>query len=610
MARYTREGIDKLRKKARLSEVFEWLGAHVKQGGSPRHRMAWCPFCDDATSRNPGCSINDENGVWHCFVCGRGGDVFAFVEEHEGVTFGESVRMLAEHLGVDVEREDVDPAAESRRLRLLDVLKTASELFCKERGERGFREFVAERKLPKETIEAYGIGFSSKRLARHVIRYLYDHGFDDDDLESSGLCVYSKYDGEMVLRWRERVMFPIKDPSGKVIGFGGRDVTGNPNTGKYINSPECELFHKRNVLFGMDVARREIRRTRSVIICEGFMDVIALQTHGFPQSVAALGTAVSAEALTKLAQQADTIYVSLDADEAGRAAARRVAKEMPQDLDARVRVVCIPRERAKDPDELFRGGATPDVFQGYMDEADDIWMFCVKGIADPISEEIDTAIKGGAGASEIGDLRNRARNEARKFMEPLVTKIPHESRHAAAEWLIGSCRLVATPEEIEREWSSRAREQGIKRAESGRKGLSRAVSSSETRYEDDIIAAAMRSRGALNMIAGEIDDVRDSMTSDVRRRLLGAIMEGRNNGRGDDGITGLLDRPEQLELARILSNPEYDKLDDGGGVALVKQSMHEVRRKAIERQIDAETQSGSPDIMRIISLRAQLSNLH
>ena len=171
---------------------------------------------------------------------------------------------------------------------------------------------------------------------------------------------------------------PIRSISGQLVAFGGRGVTGR-SPAKYKNSPETELFKKGSVLYGMNVARREISRKKAAILCEGYMDTIALHQHGFPNAIGAMGTAVTMRNLTLLSRTADVLYVSLDADKAGVQAAGRIARNIPEGLRMDVRAIEMPLDVAKDPDEWFnQAGRTPEEYETLLRSATPIFLFCAR----------------------------------------------------------------------------------------------------------------------------------------------------------------------------------------------------------------------------------------
>jgi DNA primase len=263
MAWIHQDTIDAVNNNVRISDVFTWLGERV----TANNRMAWCPFCHDKTSSHPGCSIDNENGLYHCFVCHRGGNMFSFVREHEGCSFPEAVEMIANQFGIEVKYDESHGSVEdeSRKKHLSAILERANEIFIAQRGQREFKEFVERRHLAEDAVEKFEIGFSAARFAAAAISRLQER-FSDDDIVASGIA-YRRSDGRIILHMQDRITIPTRSISGRLVAFGGRDVTGR-SPAKYKNSPETELFRKGSVLYGMSLARREIARRKYAILCE------------------------------------------------------------------------------------------------------------------------------------------------------------------------------------------------------------------------------------------------------------------------------------------------------------------------------------------------------
>lgn len=541
----SKKTIKTIKRDVKVSDVFEWLGAKVVRGGS--RIEAFCPFCRDASSRHPGMVINDDDGFYHCFVCGESGDAIAAVEKSEECSFPEAVEEIAEHFSIPVEYDSTESEEEaSKRKALTSVLTDAQDEFVKQRADKRYAAFLKERHVSTDTADSFGLGLSLYSEADSVVkRLLRKH--NEDELVDSGIC-YRSDNGRLVLRIKNRITFPIRSITGAIIGFGGRDITGK-SPAKYKNTPETMLFKKRTTLYGEDTARRHIRRSKRAILCEGYMDTIALQSHGFGYSVGVMGTAVTSSVLIRLSRFADTIYVSLDSDSAGKAAAMRIANQIPRRFASDVRVIVIPpvrcdsiadakrvspskydeyiylpddsdsvasdektgKERArdrhdvrrngndrrlrdfpvyiplaKDPDEFFNvAGRTHDDYEKIVDEAHDIFLFCAMTMIEDYVKSIDELIDESGSDEAIAKNKVAAKRVVGKWMRSVFNRTNIYQRRSIATYMITSLRLPDTEDSLEEEWESDARRD--------KRGSYR---EDTDRYEDTIIEdnrAAMKS---------------------------------------------------------------------------------------------------------------------
>ncbi len=346
------EAIRAVRERASLIEVVSDVVALRRRS---RNAVGLCPFHGEKT---PSFNVSEERGFFHCFGCGEHGDVFAFVMKTQALTFPEAVRRVAERFGVPLPEEAGEPA--QRREPLAAVNAAAAAFYRGElRGSGGARAqaYLRERGLAEETIERFALGWApgaGEALARH----LRAQGLPLDDALTAGLVLRrDRPDGRVGVfdRFRERVMFPITDTSGKVIAFGGRILPGRPAGGdpppKYLNSAESPIFRKGHTLYGLALARDAIRKADRAIVVEGYLDVIALAQAGIGEVVAPLGTALTADQLRLLRRFTETVVACFDGDPAGRRAA---ARSFPVFLEAGLwgRGAFLPA--GEDPDTFVR----------------------------------------------------------------------------------------------------------------------------------------------------------------------------------------------------------------------------------------------------------------
>lgn len=474
MARISAGTIRRVREDVPMSSVLEWLG--VRTYGVNK---AFCPLCHDKDSRHPGMVYDDARGTWHCFVHGDGGDAIDLVREYYGMSFAQAVETIASRFGIEVSYDDdgTSDAERARLGRLVELHRMLGEIFAKQRVSPKFEGFVRDRRLSRDAIDRFCIGMSDARWSAAVVDRLRAR-FSDDDIVASGAC-FRTDDGRLVLRWRDRVMFPIRNGSGTIVAFGGRDVTGRAR-GKYVNSPETPIFHKGGVLYGYDTARRAISRERVAIVCEGYMDTIALQTHGFENAVGAMGTAVTERDLATLSRDADRIVISLDADEPGRAAAARVLERIPAGFAPSVSVMLMPLDKAKDADEwLNQRGLPADGIRRLVDDAVPLYRFC---LSNAIAKQVDTLSDPRSDDDARVTARRDALLEATRLARRCGSKASLDEMTATARWLVTTIGAQEQPEALAAAWIREAAARG------GRRSGVIAVPTSRGLARDDVAA--------------------------------------------------------------------------------------------------------------------------
>lgn len=327
-------------------DVVEIIGEYVRLTKSGRNHKGLCPF---HAEKSPSFMVSQDKQMWHCFGCAKGGDIFSFVQDIEGLDFPETLRLLAQKAGVTLRR--ANPAWESKKTKLLDMLRLAADFYHialakSHEGERA-RQYLNGRFLTATTIERWHLGYASEQWDT-LLTFLKRKGFTPQDMDSVGLVVRREQGTGYYDRFRGRIIFPISDIHGQVIGFGGRIVDAAAHTAKYINSPQTSIYNKSEVLYGIDQAKESIRKQNTVIVVEGYMDVIGCHQAGFTNVVATSGTALTDTQVKILKRYAPTVILSFDQDPAGEAAAWR-GIEVALAVQLNVRVLTVPF--GKDPDE-------------------------------------------------------------------------------------------------------------------------------------------------------------------------------------------------------------------------------------------------------------------
>ncbi|KKR57979.1 MAG: primase protein [Candidatus Uhrbacteria bacterium GW2011_GWE2_40_58] len=333
-------------------DVVELVGEYLdlKPAGSGSFR-APCPFHAETA---PSFYVSAEKQIWHCFGCGEGGDIFSFVMKMEGMDFPEALRHLGKKVGVEVRRFSSVQSQEKQRFADMNQLACAyyqKVLQTSSQAEQA-RVYVKARGIPQELIERFRIGYAPEAWDA-LAHFFAKRGYADHEGEKSGLLLKSRKGQGMIDRFRHRLMIPLCDHHGSVLGFTGRLLPGSEEkSAKYMNSPETPLYHKSDVLFGLDLAKRAIKENGYVIIVEGNLDVVASHKAGVEQVVASSGTALTEAQLNLLKRFTHTLVFAFDADAAGLAAAKKGIR-LACSLEFDVRVISLP-EGSKDPDELVQ----------------------------------------------------------------------------------------------------------------------------------------------------------------------------------------------------------------------------------------------------------------
>lgn len=344
------------------NDIVDVISSYVKLQRKGSSYMGLCPFHNE---KSPSFSVSSSKQMYHCFGCGVGGNVFTFVMEYENYSFVEALKMLAERSNVALPEVQYSEEAKKQadiKSRLLQMNKEAAKYFFyqlkSERGKQAY-EYFRKRELTDQTISHFGLGYSNL-YNDDLYQYLKKLGYEDDILKVSGLVTIDERRGAHDKFWN-RAMFPIMDVNNRVIGFGGR-VMGD-GTPKYLNSPETKIFDKSRNLYGLNIARTS--RKPNLIICEGYMDVIALHQAGFNNAVASLGTALTGLQAGLMKRYTNEVLITYDSDAAGTKAALRA---IPILKEAGLSTKVINMKPYKDPDEFIKALGAEE-FQKRIDEA-------------------------------------------------------------------------------------------------------------------------------------------------------------------------------------------------------------------------------------------------
>ena len=533
--------IDEVRARVDIVEV---ISEHVKLQRSGQRYKGLCPFHPEKT---PSFHVDPEKQLYHCFGCHAGGDVFRFVMEIQKAPFGEALRQLAERAGVALERE-VESPEEARKAKEREVLYRVNELaagffvkclFSRE-GERA-RRYLKGRGITEKSVRVFRLGYAPPEW--HALEnFLKSQGIDPEVARKAG--VLGKSDRGTYDWMRDRITFPIVDLQGRVVGFGGRAISGDKV--KYINSAQSPIFSKGKHLYGLDVAREALRKAGRAVIVEGYMDVVGLYEHGFSPAVASLGTAFTQDQARLIKRFAGEVVLAYDADAAGKAAALRgldiLAKE-----GLSVRVVRLPE--GEDPDSFVRVRGLA-AFQERVENAVSL-----------IQYKLDEAVRGIDLSTVEG--RIRATERVLPVLAGIESPVAREGyTNQMAE------RLGVTPEALAEELERRLQGPGsgsrhnlsrvryTNRDSRPRTGAGRGAG--PRRREDfallqaerDLLAYVIREPDKAKEVVRELGEVPFSLES--YNSIFRLCMEQGERRVGDEELTSRIEDPELARTARSL----------------------------------------------------------
>jgi len=340
-------------------DVADLIGEYVQLKPAGVNQKGLCPFHQEKT---PSFMVSRERQNWHCFGCGKGGDIFTFVEEMEGMEFKEALKFLADKAGVQLTHSFQNEAQSSQKNRIKDINRAAAIFYhnflIKMDAAKPARDYLMQRELSEEIIENWQIGFISDQWDL-LTKYLLQKGHSIDDLVAAGLTIKrDNADAQSMKgfydRFRGRVMFPIWDVHDSVVGFTGRILVETEKSGgKYVNTPQTPVYDKSRVVFGLNKAKKEIKARDLTVVVEGQMDVIACHQAGMTNVVATSGTAFTTEQIKLLKRYSNNMNIAFDSDEAGEKAAKRGIDLAIQE-GMNVKVIQAPEGAGKDPDEIIK----------------------------------------------------------------------------------------------------------------------------------------------------------------------------------------------------------------------------------------------------------------
>jgi len=351
MAPISRKIVEEIRNAADIQTI---IGSYIPLRRAGSGFKALCPFHREKT---PSFHVNPQLQIYHCFGCGRGGDVFRFIMEYERVDFPTAVSLLADRLGIRLEYDaGADRKPKADRPALFRLMSAAAryyhQILLESPAAEAARAYLHKRRLWEGAVKKFQLGYAPA-AGSDIISWARKQGFSAELVAAAGLVVQREghADGSrFVERFRDRIMFPISDEAGRVVAFSARVLEGDPRSAKYVNSPDTAIFRKGRVLFGLSHARQAIVDSKTAVLCEGQIDVIRCHLAGITNAVASQGTAVTPEQASLIRRYADKVVVVLDADSAGQDAAVRAGRIL---LGAGLEVSLVIMPEESDPDSLI-----------------------------------------------------------------------------------------------------------------------------------------------------------------------------------------------------------------------------------------------------------------
>ena len=339
--------IERLLNSVNIVEVIQKRRQVERRGGA---YMAKCPFHKGGEENNASMKIYEETGTYHCFTCKETGNAISFLKKHDNLDFLEAVELLASYIGMEIPKQERNSSV----IKSTNINNRASEVFYKQLKEENGKNtisYLKDRGISGETAKFFNLGYSNAKAPS--LNEVLSKEFNQEELNESGLFGKND-DGEFYDRFRDRLMFPIRNIKGDSIAFGGRLLVDKENQAKYLNSPETKTYKKKYELYGLYEVRQIDKRPDSIFVVEGYMDVIGLFQHGVKNAVASSGTAFTQEQLRKILNYTNTIYIVFDGDEAGlKASWRTVENAMPL-LREDTRISFIFLKEGDDPDSFIK----------------------------------------------------------------------------------------------------------------------------------------------------------------------------------------------------------------------------------------------------------------
>jgi DNA primase len=581
MALYTSESRDRVRDAVDFVELVS-TRTDLRRAG-PSNYEGLCPFHEE---RTPSFGIDPIQKVYYCFGCQAGGDVFKFVQETENVDFKGALELLADRCGIELERAQEDPEEAKRRRgreRLLELLARTSAYYerCLWESDESARarDYLLGRGLGEEILRAFHVGYAPSAWDR-VLTGSLRGGFTEAELYATGLAQRSQENGRLYDRFRSRIMFPLADTRGRMLGFGARALSESQRP-KYLNTSDNTVYHKGLHLYGADLARAPAAKAGQTILCEGYTDVIALHQAGIRNTVGLMGTALTAEQVGELARMAPTVLLALDADSAGQEAMLRAATlAARRKLELRV----VPLPAGADPAELVQGEGAAAIEQA------------VQHSVPFVRFRVERVLDGGDYGSPEG--RDRMLDELR----PIFATLPPSALRMELTRTVSE-RLQLPGSLAERTLAARGGSSGARRPAVGdsagaRVPRSASVAARGESTERAFLAQCIAEPESGARALGELDLVAH-FTSDVLRRAAGHLRARLT----DPGAQLPEDDPE---LSSLLAELVVQAGRESPAPAMLESQRMQLELARIDREIQRARGQESGDVSELALRRAEV----
>ena len=405
-------------------DIVEVIGGYIRLQKAGRNYKALCPFHSE---KMPSFVVSPEKQMWHCFGCNKGGSIFDFVMEMEGVEFGDSLRMLAQRAGVELKK--VDPKLKTERSRLYEICYLANQFFIKQlvasQAGKKIQQYLTGRGLKPMTVKNWQLGYAPNQW-QALLDFLKNQGYPDEEIAKAGLVVKKEKKDEYYDRFRDRIIFPIHDLNGLVIGFTSRENPEQPDSrmGKYINTPNTLIYDKSQVIYGLDKAKLDIRKNNLCILVEGQMDVLMAHQAGSRNVVASSGTALTEKQLRIIKRYTENLATAFDMDLAGQTATKR-GIDLALQFGFNTKVIGLPKEQ--DPADCLQKNPS-------------LWSQAVGQASGLIEFYLENAF------SKYDRQTVEGKKEISKILLPMIKKISNKVEQA--HWLQELARQLKVQEGI------------------------------------------------------------------------------------------------------------------------------------------------------------------
>ena len=405
-------------------DIVEVIGGYIRLQKAGRNYKALCPFHSE---KMPSFVVSPEKQMWHCFGCNKGGSIFDFVMEMEGVEFGDALRMLAQRAGVELKK--VDPKLKTERSRLYEICYLANQFFIKQlvasQAGKKIQQYLTGRGLKPMTVKNWQLGYAPNQW-QALLDFLKNQGYPDEEIVKAGLVVKKEKKDEYYDRFRDRIIFPIHDLNGLVIGFTSRENPEQPDSrmGKYINTPNTLIYDKSQVIYGLDKAKLDIRKNNLCILVEGQMDVLMAHQAGSRNVVASSGTALTEKQLRIIKRYTENLATAFDMDLAGQTATKR-GIDLALQFGFNTKVIGLPKEQ--DPADCLQKNPS-------------LWSQAVGQASGLIEFYLENAF------SKYDRQTVEGKKEISKILLPMIKKISNKVEQA--HWLQELARQLKVQEGI------------------------------------------------------------------------------------------------------------------------------------------------------------------